>query len=410
MTCRKDKSSDKRSEGCSNCRAHPCTCEQQDLDQLKTAECWCGLVRHQSTYVYCQNYGEPNRGIYCPKRQVIIIDGSWILQTQAQAEAFEPLTKPPDMSILENRSQSKFYIPILKKWPIEIKSSKMSKPGKKKQENMIKTSNLFKEGIQEELKREILTLIITEIEEGYNMSLEKIVTWLEAKEVEKILTNKEDLTLLATDQPIKGIQAQRKGKEEIMRDQLRILDKEEVLPTEEENSILTTSTHQLMVTTTSEKSSQPESGEKTLQSNEVQDVREAVTTPVSQIYDAQKNSELVLQGATGAPPQVSQFNIKSTNSDFLHEKPGPLLSKPSLPALAVHGHDVKNKLKEARKREAKETIQGRKDLTCHLDQPIRVKTVEQKTSCKEHDNKENSYPGCCNTHGKSHYERTSLLD
>ena len=49
---------------------------------------------------------------------------------------------------------------------------------------MIKTSNLFQEGIQEELKREILTLIITEIEEGYNMSLEKILTWLEAKEVE----------------------------------------------------------------------------------------------------------------------------------------------------------------------------------------------------------------------------------
>ena len=63
-----------------------------------------------------------------------------------------------------------------------------------------------------------------------------------------------------------------------------------------------------------------------------------------------------MQGATGASSQ--------------HDKPGPLPTKPSSLASAVHGHDVQNKSDEGRKREAKETIQDGADLTSHPGQPI----------------------------------------
>ena len=61
---------------------------------------------------------------------------------------------------------------------------------------------------------------------------------------------------------------------------------------------------------------------------------------VPQNYDAQKESEQVLQGGTEAISKVSQSdnNERIANSNTLHEKPGPLLPKPSLPVPAVHGH------------------------------------------------------------------------
>ena len=58
----------------------------------------------------------------------------------------------------------------------------------------------------------------------------------------QLTTNEEDFTLLATGQLTEGIQEQRKRKEETMRDQSRIFDKEWALATEEENPNLTTPT------------------------------------------------------------------------------------------------------------------------------------------------------------------------
>ena len=62
---------------------------------------------------------------------------------------------------------------------------------------------------------------------------------------------------------------------------------------------------------------------------------------VPQYYDAQKESEQVLQRGTEAIFKVSQsdHNEEIANSDTLHEKPGPLPSKPSLPVPTAHGHE-----------------------------------------------------------------------
>ena len=85
-------------------------------------------------------------------------------------------------------------------------------------------------------------------------------------------------------------------------------------------------------------------------------------TSVPQNYDAQKGSEQVLQGGTEAMTKVSQPNNEQiANSDTLHEKPGPLPSKPPLLVPAVHGHDDQNKSEERWRREARETIQDEED-------------------------------------------------
>ena len=82
--------------------------------------------------------------------------------------------------------------------------------------------------------------------------------------------------------------------------------------------------------------------------------------------------------------KVSQLNNEQiANSDTLHEKPGPLPSKPSLPILAVHCHDDQNKSEERRRREAKETIQDGKDSTSHRDRPTLVTVVEYQASSSQ---------------------------
>ena len=57
---------------------------------------------------------------------------------------------------------------------------------------------------------------------------------------------------------------------------------------------------------------------------------DAVNASVPQTYDAQKDSELVLQGGTEATSQVSQSYKQPTNSDLLHGIPDlqPLLELP----------------------------------------------------------------------------------
>ena len=67
----------------------------------------------------------------------------------------------------------------------------------------------------------------------------------------------------------------------------------------------------------------------------------------------------------------------------MHEKPGPLPSKPSLPILAVHCHDDQNKSEEGRRREAKETIQDGEDSTSHRDRPTLVTVVEYQASSSQ---------------------------
>ena len=78
------------------------------------------------------------------------------------------------------------------------------------------------------------------------------------------------------------------------------------------------------------------------------------STSVPQNYDTQKESGQVLQGGTEAISKVSQFdnNEQLANSDTLHEKPGPLPSKPPLPVPVAHGHDDQNKSEESWRRKA----------------------------------------------------------
>ena len=62
------------------------------------------------------------------------------------------------------------------------------------------------------------------------------------------------------------------------------------------------------------------------QPNKARDVSrpmKATTASVPQIYDAQKEPELVVQGGTEATAQVSQPIKQSTNSDILHGIPDP---------------------------------------------------------------------------------------
>ena len=154
-------------EDCNNCKTHPCICEQrskqckkekaicdcgmtcqqitldclhcsmcqdgessdkqsicykvggkpEELGQQMATEYMCCLVCPQLICVCCKNCGEPDRGILCPKCQAIITDCNCVpqMQTQAQAGTLEPITKPPDMSVLRDRSQLEFYISALEK-------------------------------------------------------------------------------------------------------------------------------------------------------------------------------------------------------------------------------------------------------------------------------------------------------
>ena len=60
--------------------------------------------------------------------------------------------------------------------------------------------------------------------------------------------------------------------------------------------------------------------------------RDAANASVFKTYDAQKDSELVLQGRTEATSQVSQSNNQSTNSNLLHGIPDlqPLTLPPTV--------------------------------------------------------------------------------
>ena len=111
-----------------------------------------------------------------------------------------------------------------------------------------------------------------------------------------------------------------------------LLNKPGILPEiEEENLTFLTTNQQPPVTTTSEQLLQPEPEVETTQPNGARDVISPVDTAnasVPQIYDAQKESELVLQGGTEATPQVSPSvnNKQLANPDILHGIPDLQLS------------------------------------------------------------------------------------
>ena len=91
-----------------------------------------------------------------------------------------------------------------------------------------------------------------------------------------------------------------------------------------------------------QRSSQPEPKEKTPQPNKARDVSppmDAANASVSQTYDAQKDSEQVLQGGTEATSQVSQSNKQSANSDLLHGIPD---LQPLTPSLTVNTTSASN--------------------------------------------------------------------
>ena len=82
--------------------------------------------------------------------------------------------------------------------------------------------------------------------------------------------------------------------------------------------------------------------EKIPQPNNAQNVgqpMDAVYASVSQTYDAQKDSELALQGGTEATSQVSQSNKQPPNSVLLHEIPDP---QPLTPSLTVNTTSASN--------------------------------------------------------------------
>ena len=112
-----------------------------------------------------------------------------------------------------------------------------------------------------------------------------------------------------------------------------LLNKPNAQEIELEDLISLPASQQPPVTTISEQPLQPEV--EITQPNLALDVPTSVDTSnasVPQIYDAQRESGLVLQEGTEATSQVSQSvsNKQLANSDTLHGIPGSLSSTPSL--------------------------------------------------------------------------------
>ena len=72
---------------------------------------------------------------------------------------------------------------------------------------------------------------------------------------------------------------------------------------------------------------------------------DAANASVSQTYDAQKDSELVLQGGTESTSKVSQSNKQSANSNILHGIPDPQPLTP--PQDTTEGEKKEMRMEEA---------------------------------------------------------------
>ena len=107
------------------CKVHG---KPEESGQQIATECLCCSVRPQLICICYKNCGEPDRRSHCPKCQVFITDRNCVPQTQTQAQAgtLESTTKPPDMSILKNRSQPESYISTLERWATIAKTSGMA--------------------------------------------------------------------------------------------------------------------------------------------------------------------------------------------------------------------------------------------------------------------------------------------
>ena len=106
---------------------------------------------------------------------------------------------------------------------------------------------------------------------------------------------------------------------------------------------------------------------------------------VPQNYDAQKESDQVLQGGTEATSKVSQSNNneRKANPDTLHEKPGHLPSIPLLPVPTIQSHDDQNKPDEEWRRKARETTQDKEDSTSYQDQSTQATVVEYEATANQ---------------------------
>ena len=89
----------------------------------------------------------------------------------------------------------------------------------------------------------------------------------------------------------------------------------------------------------------------------------------------QNYDDKVLQKGTEATSKVSQSNNheRITNSDTLHEKPGPLPSIPLLPT--VQDHVGRDRPEVGWRRKARETTQDEEDSTSHQDQSSKATVV-----------------------------------
>ena len=107
--------------------------------------------------------------------------------------------------------------------------------------------------------------------------------------------------------------------------------------------------------------------------------RDTRSASVSRFYDAQEESEQVLQGGTEAIFKVSHYDINEqrANFDTLHEKPDPLPSKPSLPVPAVHGHEDQNQPED------RKAPQDAEDLTSQWDSSTQASVMEHQTTPSE---------------------------
>ena len=104
--------------------------------------------------------------------------------------------------------------------------------------------------------------------------------------------------------------------------------------------------------------------------------RDTRSASVSQHYDAQEESEQVLQKGTEAIFKVSHYDINEqrANFDTLHEKPDPLPSKPSLPVPAEHSHEDQDQSED------RKAPQDAEDMTSQWDSSTQAPVMEHQTT------------------------------
>ena len=113
--------------------------------------------------------------------------------------------------------------------------------------------------------------------------------------------------------------------------------------------------------------------------------RDTRSASVSRFYDAQEESEQVLQRGTEARFKVGHYdnNEQRANFDTLHEKPDPLPSKPSPLVPAVYGHENQNPSKEGWSKEVKKALPDAEDLASQWDPSTQASVMEHRTTSSQ---------------------------